>query len=289
MEQDWKEKEIVGQKRIDLWNTIVQVTDRIGGEKVKGIRIFLYIVLISGKYCNFQNHLRYVRKNVFLFSKVNKVRKIRVAKYHPLFAFVHDTPSNMNNILPVFRSAQRKGWNPTILAGNRVNIDLQEYGKLVTVIKYLDLLAITKIKERIRAWRQAFRCFNRIFDGFQAINREIADQIKSYQFEIITEIAFFIVFSIALQRFYERIKPKCVVSTSDLWPFEHAIFAEARGAGIPSFVIQHGTITPFWWPFIADKLLTWGEPFRDEIIRLGAPASRLAICGMPATDSIFLN
>jgi hypothetical protein len=90
-----------------------------------------------------------------------------------------------------------------------------------------------------------------------------------------------------LERFYGEWEPSFVVSSSDFWPLEHAVFAEARRAGIPSFVIQHGVTDRFWWPFVADKLLLWGKPFEDELLRLGAPAERLEICGMPAADYLF--
>ncbi|MGO9374711.1 MAG: hypothetical protein ACLQBD_21790 [Syntrophobacteraceae bacterium] len=117
----------------------------------------------------------------------------------------------------------------------------------------------------------------------------MAKAVRRIHIRIITELTLFNVAVKGLERLYDEWEPSCVVSTSDFWPFEHAVFAEARRVGVLSFVIQHGITNHFWWPFVADKLLLWGQPFYDEIRGLGAPQSRLAICGMPATDQLFLT
>ncbi|HZV36766.1 MAG TPA: hypothetical protein VFB72_19470 [Verrucomicrobiae bacterium] len=67
------------------------------------------------------------------------------------------------------------------------------------------------------------------------------------------------------------------------------MFAEAVNQRIPSFVIQHGLTNRYWWPCVAGKLLLWGSAFHRELLGMGAPPSRLAICGMPASDHLFMR
>jgi hypothetical protein len=81
--------------------------------------------------------------------------------------------------------------------------------------------------------------------------------------------------------------PSAIVSTSDLWPFEYQFAFEATSRNIPSVVIQHGSLVYFYWPFIASLYILWGDESFREMCALGAPADRLAVAGMPASDKTF--
>ena len=56
---------------------------------------------------------------------------------------------------------------------------------------------------------------------------------------------------------------------------------------MPTLILQHGMMAPFWWPFVADKLALWGPIFANEMENLGAPRDRLVFTGMPVTDATF--
>jgi hypothetical protein len=192
----------------------------------------------------------------------------------------------MNNLLPVFQAACRRSWNPGILTGERVVIRSQDLNDLRNVVGVRDLMAATTLRERFEALVLARRHYRALWAAFsdQAMQRE---KISRRRTLILTELTLCTVVSQGLQRLYSQWEPSCVISTSDLWPFDHAVFREAHRSGVPSFVIQHGITNRYWWPFVADKLLLWGRPFEDELLKLGAPRERLAVCGMPAADHIF--
>lgn len=270
-----------------LWENILRVTEKIGSQEAKAVRIPLYMFLASERMLTLQDRLRCYRKVCRLLITTTRRQVAKVPKNRPLFAFIFDTPSNMNNILPVFQAARRRDWDPWILLGDGFSVDQKHLEGVTKFTKFYGLVSLTTVKERLEALNRANRYYDVLFNEFESVGPYLANIVQRLRLHLITELTLFIIISTGVQRLYAGLEPSCVISTSDFWPFEHAVFAEARRVGIPSFVIQHGTTTPFWWPFVADKLLLWGEPFRDEILKLGAPSSRLAVCGMPATDSMF--
>jgi glycosyltransferase involved in cell wall biosynthesis len=153
----------------------------------------------------------------------------------------------------------------------------------------IDLMAATTFKERFHALTESARLYRLLLARFNHRAPDQAATIRANRTTVITELALSIAVRPALRRLYATWQPSCLISTTDFWPFEHAVFAEARRARIPSFVIQHGVVARFWQPFVCDTLILWGEPFRQELLSLGAPAERLAVCGMPAADQLFLR
>jgi hypothetical protein len=271
-----------------IWKNILKVTEKVGADEAKALRILFYMLFSSGSKPTIRYRFRFYRR-IWSLLKTNTDGQIPDRpKNSPLFAFIFNTPSNMNNILPVFLEAQRRGLNSNIIFGDGVIVDSKHLQALTSITKYHDIISLTLVKERVAGFRRAREQYEALLNGFESVSSELAATIRKLKLELLMELTLLTVIRIGLNRFYYAIKPSCVVSTSDLWPFEHVLFAEARSIGIPSFIIQHGVIAdPFWWPFVADKLLLWGDPFKNEILKIGAPANRLVVSGFPATDSIF--
>jgi hypothetical protein len=270
-----------------VWNTILRVTDRVRGDEAKALRVLLYVTFLEESRDTLLVQLRCFRKFWKLLTAPAGRQVPKAIQGRPLFAFIFNTPANMNNLLSVFNAAQQRSWQPAVLTGHDVGLDSESVHATVSLMKPSELMAVTTMNERLNALKGAWAHYLAICDEFVRAGPRWMRVVQNNRIRILTELALFMAMSRALRRLYFAWKPSAIVSTSDLWPFDHAVFLEARRMGIPSFVIQHGTTSRCWWPCVADKLLLWGERFRDELLTLGAPADRLAVCGMPAADSLF--
>ena len=270
-----------------VWNTILEVTDRVRGDEAKALRVLLYVILLEESRDTLSIRLRCSR-NLWKLLTAPVGRQVpKAAQGRPLFAFIFNTPANMNNLLSVFNAAQQRSWQPAVLAGHGVDLDSESVQTTVSLMKSPELMAVTTMSERLNALKSVWAHYSAICKEFARAAPRWMRVVQNNRIRILAELALFMAMSRALRRLYSAWKPSAIVSTSDLWPFDHAVFSEARRMGIPSFVIQHGITSRCWWPCVADKLLLWGEHFRDELLALGAPADRLAVCGMPAADSLF--
>jgi hypothetical protein len=270
-----------------IWEAVVQATDSIGTDEAKQIRVLLYLSLVSREGSSFWDRIK---------CRVNFVRRLGSLKEKalppapkglPLFAFLYDTPANSNNLLPVFQAARRRGWHPTILTGERVNFQKMWSEKSPYLTSLAELVSVTTIKERLRAFATAREQFAAVLYEFERKSIHLASKLRDGQAGIISELTVAITAVRGLRELYAVWEPSCVVSTSNMWPFDCAIFDEADRSHIPSFVIQHGVTNHYWWPFVADKMLLWGKSFEKELLDLGAPADQLSVCGMPAADHLF--
>lgn len=271
----------------EIWDTVVRVTSRIDSDEAQALRIFLCILFSSGGADTLRSRLSCVRK-LWRWMTVPPGRSVPQAPQGgPLITFILGTASNMAITLPVLQAAQKRSLSPLVLTADRVTINprhLKGTGGLVNVV---GLMAATTVRERWAALASVPRHYAALVAGFESEGPHWAGMVRGARVEILTELALFAAVRHGLRRLYARWKPCCVASTRDFWPIECAIFLEARRNNIPSFVIQHGVINRYWWPFLAHKLLLWGESFREEMLGLGAPAERLAVCGAPAMDSLF--
>ena len=204
-----------------------------------------------------------------------------------MFAFLQNTSSNNNNLLPIFLAAQKRGWHPTVLAGNQSDLRKKGLNGAAGSISVTELMAATAMRERIDAMAGALRHFAAVSAEFGRQIPQWTEIIQSNRPWLVSELVLAMAATRGLRRLYEMWKPSCVISTSNLWPFECAVYTEARRLGIPCFVVQHGVTNHYWWPFVATKMLLWGKPFENELLNLGAPAELLAVGGMPAADHLF--
>lgn len=92
--------------------------------------------------------------------------------------------------------------------------------------------------------------------------------------------------------FSELIKkqsPIAVISTSDFFPIDYALFNTANKLNVPTYLLQHGIIGISHIPFTAKKIIVYGELNKEELIRKGVDSKRIILGGMPASDIVFNN
>jgi hypothetical protein len=202
-----------------------------------------------------------------------------------LFCFPHRTASNINNLLPVAREALRRGLLGGILTARDFSAELREFAGVAPIVSVEQLIRQLGLRERVR---NAARVANMYKQITAALSRHLPRfRMAGRRARLVRELADSVLYGSVCEWLLDRWSPSCVISTSDFFPLEHQLCCRASRRRIPSFVVQHGVIDEFWWPFVADIYCMWGDAHADQMRRLGAPAERLTVVGMPATDTLF--
>jgi len=266
-----------------LWRDIVAATANLGPEAT-AIRISLWV--------EFRQPPRSFTKRIGAIVRICKEfftvgRKVK--RYFPtggvLVCFPHRTLSNVNNMLPVAREAFRRGLVGAILTSGNLSVELADFAEAVPIITEQELIGQLSIPERIRNVARLARVYKEIVAALS--QHSPGFRLAGRRASLVQMVGVSVIYASIFKRFFERWAPDCIISTSDFWPFEHQLCCQAKLRHVPSIVIQHGTIDYIWWPFAADLCCLWGDAHVDQLRTLGAPANRLTVAGMPATDKFF--
>jgi hypothetical protein len=207
------------------------------------------------------------------------------ARGRVLFCFPHRTDSNINNLLPVAREALRRGLLGGILTARDLSAELREFVGVVPIVSAEDLVRQLGMLERVRN-------ATRVANGYKQITEALSRHVPGFRMagrraRVVRELVDSVLYGSVCEWLLDSWSPSCVISTSDFFPLEHHLCCQASLRQIPSLVIQHGVIGDFWWPFVADLYCMWGDAHADKMRHIGAPADRLRVLGMPATDALF--
>lgn len=202
-----------------------------------------------------------------------------------LFCFPHRTSSNISNLLPVAREALRRGLLGGILTSGDLSVELHEFAGLAPMISAEELICQLGIRDRVRNAAH-------VANGYKQITAALSRHVRGFRMtgrraSLVRDLVDSVLHGLVCKRLLDSWSPSCVISTSDFFPLEHQLCCQASRRQIPSLVIQHGVIGDFWWPFVADRYCLWGDAHADEMRHIGAPADRLRVLGMPATDALF--
>lgn len=271
----------------ELWREIVLRTHDARSESIRALRIALFVWLCTSRGNSFRKQFRRALSALRMLTYF-RGRDLPPRAGGPLvFCFPHATPSNMNNLLPLAREAQKRGLLGGIVAASSTLATVSEFREETPVVTLRELGSQLALGDRLRVAVEAckiVRQVSKILGGYDhALRRQFMKHIGFAFEEVVTSLEL----QLALRTLFEHWSPEAVVSTSDLWPFEYHFAHEASLRGIPSFVIQHGALAYFYWPFVADYYVLWGEQSREEMAAFGAPPERLLVGGMPASDTTF--
>lgn len=266
-----------------LWQDIVAATDNLGPEAT-ALRIPLLVELRQSPR-GLRERLGAAIRVCSPFLTLSREHCKNSQKGRALFCFPHGSPSNINNLLPVAREACRRGLLGGILATQSASANLQEFAGIAPIVLVEHLLGQSSIRERVGNAARVVKEYRQITATLS--NRLQGFRLKRRRARLAMEVTISVLYASACEHVLDSWLPSCIISTSDFWPFEHQLFCQASRRQIPSLVIQHGAIDNFWWPFVADVYCMWGDAHADQMQRIGAPAERLKILGMPATDKLF--
>jgi hypothetical protein len=270
---------------LNLWKDIVAATSDLGSNAT-ALRIPLYVMLQEPRP-SAPKQAKDILIAASVFFHLSQTKLPRAIRGGLVFCFAHPSPANLNNLLPVAREAQRRGLLSGIVLNQNCLAASSEFVGQVPSISVQELLGRLDPKERLRNIRSTVRAFSQLFCALSKRRPDLISSLIENRSAILRAMTSSVQFGSAFERVLDVWSPSCVVSTSDFWPLEHQLFCNARERHIPSVVIQHGTVSHFWWPFVADHYYLWGDAYVNEMRQFGTPPERLTVAGMPATDEMF--
>ncbi len=144
------------------------------------------------------------------------------------------------------------------------------------------------ILRRTRAKRENWLSW---YKSFRRIMRPLRRTIRTYRsYYSFTERLNLLVISMAqTQRahhaglFLEAHRPEFILTEYDKNLEMVSVIAAAGKRNIPTFSLLHGLITYYepYIPPVADKILVWGEFFKDYLVRGGLSEDRISVTGAP--------
>jgi hypothetical protein len=269
-----------------LWETIVRITDASGEENIRSLRIALFILLRRGGTAPLRKRARGLTDVGRSLLPGGSAKLPRAEKNRFLFYFPHKTPSNTGNLLPLVRAAERKNLLGGIVAAGEYP-ELAEFAGRVPIVTLGSVAGPLGPGARLGLVLEARRIFRRVVECFSKDAPDLAMRIRGSRGVVLADAVRSLMAARAFAKLLEEWSPCCTISTSDLWPAEYQLAAVASGRAVPSAIIQHGSLTYYYWPFAGTLYVVWGEEAYTEMLALGAPAERLVMGGMPVSDPNF--
>jgi len=268
-----------------LWDAVVRATAELGPDAT-ALRIPLLISFQSPD-SSLRRDLRNLLEGAKQFLTLAQAKRSNEPNGGMLFCFAHTTPANVGNLLPVAREALRRGLLGGIVTGADSLAQLSEFEGAVPIVSARQLLGQLGLRDRAKNALRVADVFRKVSESVDRHAPTLSSRLAANRGMLIREIVRSVQFGLVFAHLLDRWSPSSVVSTADFWPFEHQLFCQAARRKIPSIVIQHGTMGCFWWPFVADLYCVWGSNDVKQMQRFGAPAERITMAGMPASDELF--
>ena len=142
-----------------------------------------------------------------------------------------------------------------------------------------DLLSSVPMTVRLRALADGRRRFVQLERALVRLDSSCGKRLKGLAGVLTLELAQAAIFAVATRALLARWKPLSILATGDYWPVDYNLMTAAKERDIPTLILQHGMMAPFWWPFVADKLALWGPIFAKEMEHLGAPSRPACLYG----------
>ena len=269
------------------WRSVVTAAESTGDAVVCSTRIPVFLSLRPGPYRESRNMLRKSLK--FGRHLLRPYRPIPALKdgVEVLFGMNSPAPATVGNLAPVVAEADRRGISFAVLTVKNVRAGEHFCSAGCGTVTEEDLLASVPPAVRFRALARSRRRFAQLKRALIRLESGCGELLKGLSGVLTLELAQAAMFRAATRILLARWKPQSILSTGDFWPVDYNLMTAAREGRIPTLILQHGMMAPFWWPFVADKLALWGPIFAREIEQLGAPSDRLVFAGMPITDTTF--
>ena len=207
----------------------------------------------------------------------------------PMILIPATTGSNLANLLPVAKEAWRRGLLGGIVAGESFQKTRSEaLAGFEHVVSETALRSLVGIGFLPKSLARASRRLKWLIEQLNQHDPHCAKLVKQNYGSYIRLMVLSEGMGIAYKKLLSAWRPSIMISTSDFWPSEFQCCHQANQLGIPTAILQHGVISDLSvWPTYHNTFLAWGEMFRKELIQLGAPANRIRVAGMPASDLLF--
>ena len=274
--------------RAENWNLILRLCELAKDDDITSVRVALLNDFSIPEPFQPANHFRHLLGALkpFVSRDLTSRSTGRPKKTLPLILFPYASGSNLPHLAPVAREARNRGLLGLIVAGERLRPEhLEGFDNVVSEIA---LWRTARKRGLAGIFQSARKKFKRIVAILEQLDPPSARRARQNYGWIFRNLVVSHAMSESFRTLLEEWEPSCVISTSDYWPFEFQLFSQARRLGIPNAMIQHGELNDvISWPTYAETFLVWGSVFQEKLLKLGAPAERLRVCGMPSADVLF--
>jgi hypothetical protein len=232
----------------------------------------------------FGSGLRYVAKFFLQQWTTFTWKKVSAARYDFVFLLPYNTPSNKNNLLPVVQYCVSNSLKTLLVLGEDFGgAPLGGGWPECDIQRIEDFRGYPGILKKLSFAFSTPGTMLGIYKGFRSLP-SIRKALRRNAIGLYYYVFSSLVFRSLFDMLFEKISARYVITTSDLWPFESQFVWAAKDAGLKTYMIQHGIIVEYWWPFDVDYLFLWGDLHKEQLVRLGAPEERILIGGMPALE-----
>jgi hypothetical protein len=256
------------------WDCIVESTNECSYEEVRGLRSRLFLDI--NRTHSFISMLKHIFKLAISMFQIPEKRIVIEQTKKILFYLPYNTGANINSMIPIIKSIKEIDANAEIIKTRKLPFydDALEKESIINMLGYID-----RLKNLLLALKATTELINILKNNGGSL--PILYDVILYNLYVI--FASQCVFSKVLSG--SNINK--VVSSSDYFPIDYALFASAKKCKIQTFVVQHGIVSLSFFPFTADKIFVYGEYARQEMLKYGCEDSRIIKAGMPSTDLLF--
>jgi hypothetical protein len=269
-------------KNIQLnWNEIVRITE--DSEKVlQGLRNIIFLNLNREKAPIIEK-IKYLFKIFFLIIGLPKKLKLLHNKRY-LILFPANSPATLDNLLPVYNNLHRED----ILIIKHKKVDNIHFKEVDSLISLKEVPFYSSYRQRFLLKKSHFLLRKMLF--YKSDNSSFVNSIiRKNKIKYLYYILLILIAKNAANNILHNYKIKILVSSSDHFPIEYALFSASNSLNINNYVIQHGVFGLSHYPFTCRYLFVWNNFIRDELINKGAKPDTILISGMPCTDTMFRN
>jgi hypothetical protein len=183
------------------------------------------------------------------------------------------TPATLGTLLPVMSELHRQG-RPVFFVFTSKTAHVLEQNLHSGCASLLQILATVPICERLKL-RELARLLA------QSVQSVLIDEQDG---RAQTWIETGLVARSAAQHWLPS--AGALIADADTDPTRKGFFLSAARAGVPSFILQHGTLDLLNFPMHADEFLSWGEFFRKQAVEFGVDDRRAIAVGCPRWDAL---
>lgn len=278
--------------RAESWNLILRICDETRDEVIASVRLALLNDFgKTEEFCRGDNIRELARCFRSFVSPGQKSKAVTLAPPpgRPMIVFPGASGSNLLNLLPVAQEAHRRGKLGGIVAGNGFrSLPSNPLAEFQSVILENDLNNFAGIGFLPGSLNRAIKRLRNLIARLKGSGPHCARMVRLNYGSYLRLMVASERMAVAYKRLLSMWRPSIVLSTSDFWPAEFQACWQAKLLGIPTAILQHGAINDVCaWPTYHDVFLAWGEGFREQLLKQGAPGKQVKVVGMPASDDLF--
>jgi hypothetical protein len=258
------------------WNEIIKHTQD-KEEVLAGLRNTIFLELNDAK-TDFLNEIKsIIRIGRILFSFFRRTKAIEGKKI--LFYFPFSSSSNYNNLISIYRRYSESVKDVLVIHTKKLSDSNFTHPRILKE----DLFKIVPFSERFYLLVPSIKLLCKLIKGKNEITGVIKLKPITYLY-LILQISIYIK---AGRILFKQGSIKKLISTSDFFPTDYAIYKSANIERVDTYMVQHGVFGISHFPYTSKYIFVWNKFAEERLIKMGVEADTIYISGMPSSDELF--